>query len=47
MNLPKKLKMPLLSVVEFIRQFFFQNNVFKVQEVFSGLAIRVFLENGI
>jgi hypothetical protein len=32
---------------DFIEQFFFRNDVFKLQEVFSELEIRVFLENGI
>jgi hypothetical protein len=32
-----------MAIFEFIRQFFFQNEVLKVQEVFSELAIRVFL----
>jgi hypothetical protein len=36
-----------MTIFEFIRQFFFQNDVFKIQEVFSELAIRVFLENGL
>jgi hypothetical protein len=31
---------------EFIGQFFFQNDVFKLQEVFSELGIGVFLGNG-
>jgi hypothetical protein len=34
-----------MTVFEFIGQFFFQNNVFKLPEVFSELEIRVFLEN--
>jgi hypothetical protein len=33
------------AVFEFNGQFFFQNDVFKLQEVFSELEIRVFLEN--
>jgi hypothetical protein len=36
-----------IAVFEFIRQLFFQNDVFKIQEDFSELAIRVFLENGL
>jgi hypothetical protein len=35
-----------MPVFEFVGQYFFQNNVFKLQEVFSELEIRVFLENG-
>jgi hypothetical protein len=35
-----------ICVFEFIGQFFFQNDVFKLQEVISELEIRVFLENG-
>jgi hypothetical protein len=30
---------------EFIGQFFFQNNIFKLSEIFSELGIRVLLEN--
>jgi hypothetical protein len=37
----------IMAIFEFIRQFFFQNDVFKIQEVFSELAIREFLENGL
>jgi hypothetical protein len=33
-----------MTVFEFIGQFFFQNDVFKLQGVFSELEIRVFLE---
>jgi hypothetical protein len=36
-----------ITVFEFIRQFFFQNEVFQLQEVLSELEIRVFLENGL
>jgi hypothetical protein len=36
-----------MAIFEFIRQSFFQNDVFKIQEVFSELAITVFLENGL
>jgi hypothetical protein len=36
-----------IAIFEFIRQYFFQNDVFKIQEVFLELAIRVFLENGL
>jgi hypothetical protein len=36
-----------MAIFEFIRPFSFQNNVFKLQEVFSELAIRVFLEIGL
>jgi hypothetical protein len=34
-----------MTVFEFIGQLFFQNDVLKLQEVFSELEIRVFLEN--
>jgi hypothetical protein len=34
-------------IFEFIGQFFLQNNVFKLYEVFLELGIRVFLENGL
>jgi hypothetical protein len=34
-----------MTVVDFIGPFFFQNYVFKLQEVFSELGIKVFLEN--
>jgi hypothetical protein len=34
-----------MTVVEFTGQFLFQIDVFKFQEVFSELEIRVFLEN--
>jgi hypothetical protein len=34
-----------LVIFEFVGQFFFQNDVFKLQEVFSELEIRVFIEN--
>jgi hypothetical protein len=33
-----------MTVFEFIGQYFFQNDVFKLQEVFSEYGIRVFLE---
>jgi hypothetical protein len=36
-----------MAILEFDGQFFFQNNVFKLHEVFSELEIRVFLENGL
>jgi hypothetical protein len=36
-----------MTVYEFIGQFFFQNDVFKLQKVFSELEIRVFLEIGL
>jgi hypothetical protein len=36
-----------MVIFEFVGQFFFQNDVFKLQEVFSELEIRVFLENGL
>jgi hypothetical protein len=34
-----------ITIFEFIGQFFFQNYVFAIQEVFSELGIRVFLDN--
>jgi hypothetical protein len=34
-----------MTAFKFIGQFFFQNVVFKLQEVFSELEIRVFLQN--
>jgi hypothetical protein len=34
-----------MTVFEFIGHFFLQNEVFVLQEVFSELEIRVFLEN--
>jgi hypothetical protein len=36
-----------MAIFEFVVQFFFKNDVFKPQEVFSVLEIRVFLENGL
>jgi hypothetical protein len=36
-----------MTVFEFIGQVFFQNDVLKLEEVFSELEIRVFLENGL
>jgi hypothetical protein len=36
-----------MTIFGFIGQFIFQNNVFKLQEVFSELEIRVFVENGL
>jgi hypothetical protein len=36
-----------VTIFEFTRQFFFQNEVFKFQEIFSELGIRVILENGL
>jgi hypothetical protein len=38
---------PTNSKIEFIGQFFFQNNVFKLKEDFSEHVIRVFLEKGL
>jgi hypothetical protein len=35
-----------MTVFEFIEQFF-QNDVFKLQEVFPEIEIKVFLENGL
>jgi hypothetical protein len=37
----------ITAIFEFVGQFFFQNDAFKLQEVFSELEIRVFLENGL
>jgi hypothetical protein len=34
-----------MAIFEFVGQFFFQNDVFKLQEDFSEHGIRVFLEN--
>jgi hypothetical protein len=34
-----------MVIFEFVGQFFFQNDVFKIQEDFSGHGIRVFLKN--
>jgi hypothetical protein len=34
-----------MAIFEFFGQFFFQNDVFKLQEDFSEHGIRVFLEN--
>jgi hypothetical protein len=36
-----------MIIFEFIGQFFFQNDVFKLQEVFLEHRIRVFRENGL
>jgi hypothetical protein len=36
-----------MSILELVGQFFFQNNILKLQEDFSELGIRVILENGI
>jgi hypothetical protein len=36
-----------MAIFEFIGQFFFQNYGFKLQENFSELGIRAFLENGL
>jgi hypothetical protein len=36
-----------MVVFEFFGTFFFQNDYFKFQEVFSELEIRLFLENGL
>jgi hypothetical protein len=36
-----------MPIFEFVGQFFFQNDVYKLQEDFSELGIRVFLENGL
>jgi hypothetical protein len=36
-----------MTIFELVGHFFFQNNIFKLQEDFSELGIRVILENGI
>jgi hypothetical protein len=36
-----------MAIFEFVGQFFFQNDVFKLQEDFSEHLISVFLENGL
>jgi hypothetical protein len=36
-----------MIIFEFIGQFFFQNDVFELQEAFSELVIRVFFESGL
>jgi hypothetical protein len=36
-----------VTVFEYIGQFLLQNDVFKLQDVFSELMIRVYLENGL
>jgi hypothetical protein len=36
-----------MPIFEFVGQFFFQNDVYKLQEDFSELGIRVFLEDGL
>jgi ubiquitin C-terminal hydrolase len=36
-----------MAIFEFVGQFFFQNDVFKLQEDFSEHEMRVFLENGL
>jgi hypothetical protein len=36
-----------MAIFEFIGQFLIQNDIFKNQEVFSELGIRVFLGNGL
>jgi hypothetical protein len=44
-EVPKTRKTLFLTIFEFIKQFDFQNDIFKLQEVFSELGVRVFLEN--
>jgi hypothetical protein len=39
--------METLTLEKLVGQFFFQNNIFKLQKDFSELGIRVILENGI
>jgi hypothetical protein len=34
-------------IFQFVGQFFFHNDVFKLQKDFSELGIRVFLDNGL
>jgi hypothetical protein len=36
-----------MTIIELVEQFFFQNDIFKLQEDFSELEIKVILENGI
>jgi hypothetical protein len=36
-----------MTIFEFIRQFHYENDILKLQEVFSDHGIRVFLENGL
>jgi hypothetical protein len=36
-----------MTIFELFGQFFFQNDVFNFQKVFSELGISVFLENGL
>jgi hypothetical protein len=36
-----------MVIFEFNGQYFFQNDVFELQEDFSELEIRVFVENGL
>jgi hypothetical protein len=36
-----------MTIFEFFGQLYFQNNVFKLQEDFSELGFRIFLENGL
>jgi hypothetical protein len=36
-----------MTVFEFTRQFFIQNDVFKLQEVFLELDLRLFLQSGL
>jgi hypothetical protein len=44
---PCKREKFFMTIFEFIGQFYFQNDVFKLQIVFSELDISVFLENGL
>jgi hypothetical protein len=43
----KPFRLQNLTIFVFVGQFFFQNVVFKLKEVFSEYGIRVFLENGL
>jgi hypothetical protein len=36
-----------MSIFEFIGEFYFQNDIFKLLKVVSELEIRAFLENGL
>jgi hypothetical protein len=36
-----------MPIFELVGQFFFQNDVYKLQEDFSQLGMRVFLDNGL
>jgi hypothetical protein len=46
-NLQASLSWDKFSIFEFVGQFYFQNDVFKLQEDFSEHGIRELLENGL